>query len=734
MVFFAAAVGLLLNILFWGLGLSWLFTPRRWRMAWPLFTGLAGVGLQSAVVWLGVHLDLAGTTTYGRWSVLIPVVLLAVAWRRRRSAEWRAWARLSGVAVVMLVVLNCLIIPFASASKSLTSSSLGSCDAADYAAGARVLQDFAHSDRSGFIGLTEVVRVLSVDNFFDYWLYLNHFTPSALIALNGAITGLQPYQLVSLTGVVLLVLGIPLAFWLARSGFRLSPAGALIVSLVYGLSPLLWYAVAHTSLSQLIAAPAIAALTWCGLALWRSGARARHAFSVSGVLLLAYWSILGGYNFIVLVCLAPVGAFVLGQAVWSGRYGRLLRWGVGMIVPLGVVALAAPARVVGLVDRFRLFQQFDFGWKIPALSPEGWYGLVGSVTLSGYADSIRWTLSVLLLAGLLASLVWAAKRKQSAVYLAACLTVPILIGYVFLLLKGRAHGTNASYDAYKLFAVFYPGLLAAFSYGLIHLRSRRPFLRGAVALLAALVVGGNAYAAYRFAQRLENPPLLVDRSLVKVQSIEDMPEVKSVNLLVADFWSRLWANSFLLRKPHYFPSHTYEGRLNTELKGEWDLLGGLIAVNLPDRANYVPIEKHYTLVNTRSPYFVRARIGEGWYDGERLPRANLRWRWTKGNAELVIENPHERNLDIGFRFQARSMEPRILEIWIHGKRRRTVQLGTELNWVRVPSVVLPPGATTVEIRSPTPPLPAGPNDRRLLGFAAFGIEVNVRADPDPSDD
>jgi len=48
-------------------------------------------------------------------------------------------------------------------------------------------------------------------------------------------------------------------------------------------------------------------------------------------------------------------------------------------------------------------------------------------------------------------------------------------------------------------------------------------------------------------------------------------------------------------------------------------------------------------------------------------------------------------------------------------------------------VVLPPGLTAVEIRSPTPPLPAGPNDSRLLGFAAFGIEVNVRSDPDPSD-
>jgi hypothetical protein len=83
MVFFGAALGLLLNILFWGLGLSWLCTPRRWRLAWPVFTGLAGVGLQSAVVWFGVQMDWSGTESYGRWALLVPVGLLLLAWKLR---------------------------------------------------------------------------------------------------------------------------------------------------------------------------------------------------------------------------------------------------------------------------------------------------------------------------------------------------------------------------------------------------------------------------------------------------------------------------------------------------------------------------------------------------------------------------------------------------------------------------------------------------------------------------
>ena len=98
----------------------------------------------------------------------------------------------------MAATLALLVFPLSRASRDLTTNSLGSCDAADYAAGARVLQEFAHGDRGGFLGLTEVVKVASVDNFYDFWLRLNHFTPSALIALNDAVFGLEPYQVTGL--------------------------------------------------------------------------------------------------------------------------------------------------------------------------------------------------------------------------------------------------------------------------------------------------------------------------------------------------------------------------------------------------------------------------------------------------------------------------------------------------------------------------------------------------------
>lgn len=731
MVFYPVALALLLHIHFWGAGLAWLVTPRMWRRSWPLFAGLAGVGLQSAVVWAGAYANLRGTETYGRLAELLPAGLLAVAWWRHGSPGWKAWIRVAGVMVLMLVLLNGAIAPFASSSKALTTSSIGSCDAADYAAGARVLSEFARSDRDGFIGLTEVVRVHSVDNFFDYWLRLNHFTPSAIVALNGSVFGLQAYQLISIAVVVFLVLGIPVVFWLARFVLGFGAWASLFLAGIYGVSPLLAYAVGHASMSQLLAAPAIALVNGCAVVLWRASVSWRRLLSMTGLLALGFWLILGAYNFIVVVCLAPAFLYAMGQAVWNGQFVRLIRWVVGLIAPLALVSLLALDRVAGLLERFQLFQEYDFGWRIPMLSPEGWYGLVANVSLGGYATTIRWTLSILLGLAMLLALAFGAKRHGRQVYFVLCFTLPILAAYYYLILRGRAHGTNASYDAYKLLAVFYPGVLMALGFGLISWKRSGVAFRALAISLGAAVLVGNACGSYRIAARLQDPPLIVDRSLPKLQTIESMSQVTAVNMLITDFWSRLWANGFLLHRAQYFPTHTYEGRFNTALKGDWDLLGGLISVRLPEEGDFLPIEKPYSLVKVGSPYFLRAKLGDGWYDMERLARNNQHWRWTKGDAELIVENPQSRPLHVRFRFQARSLVERDLEIRVNGKRLRRVRIGTELAWVKVPSLTFPPGTTVVKLTSNLPAQPASATDHRLLGFAAYGIELDVKAEPDP---
>lgn len=736
MDYFLTAFGLLLHVVGWGAGAAVLLAPRRWRRFWPIFAPVAGMALQSLVVWLGAYADLAGTNAYGRWSELIPLALLIVAlWQNGRGAfakGLRAVGRLSALWLVMIVTLGFLTYPLSHASKALTTSSLGSCDAADYAAGARVLQEFSHHDRSGFIGLTRVVQVRSVDNFFDFWLRLNHFTPSALIALNGAVFGLAPYQIVSVFTAVLLVLSLPLVFWLARTLLGLSAGAALMAAACYGFSPLLWYAVYQVAIGQIIAAQAIALLTWCGVMLWRREPTWRAGLGFSGLLFVAYALILGAYNFILLVCWVPAIAYAGGLAIWTGAYARFARWVACMAVPLALAGVAFPQRVWGLAERFSLFRQYDFGWRIPLLTPEGWIGVVHGVTLRAVENSWRaiFAAAVIVLLGI--ALVRAARRRPRTAYLAICLSAPILVGYGFLVWRGLHLNTNASYDAYKLLSVFFPALLCVMLYWLTLLHARAAVVRGAALVLAVVVISFNLRAASDFITQMKAPPLIVDQGIVDVQRIESMPEVTSLNMRIPDFWTRLWANSFLLKRPQYFLTHTYEGRLNTPLTGEWDLNGGTLQVQLPETKEWIPFNPIFALVHTHGAHYVHASFGEGWYELERLPHSMTRWHWTKGDASFFLSNGQSRPLRFTMRLSLRSLVPRTVRFYLEGREVAKVDVSTQLSVVQTPPIVLPPGDFSIYLRSDQPAVPAGPGDSRLLGFAAYSIDLEVLSDKPPS--
>ena len=733
MVYFTAAFGLLLHVLFWGAGLALLIVPRPYHRYWTILVAPAGVALQSAVVWFGAYANLPGTDSYASWAEAIPVGLLAAALASaRRRWLWSGLRSVWGVGLAMAFALVVIVQPLATSSTRLTTASLGSCDAADYAAGARVLKEFARSDRTGFIGDTEVVRVQSVDNFYGFWLRLNHFTPSALNAFNASVLRLQAYKLTGVAAAVLLVLTMPLTFWLARDGLRLGPLASGVVALLYGVGPLNLYAVYHVAMGQLLAAQAIALLTWIGVALWREGAAWRRAWVWFGVLFLAYWMVLGSYNFILPVCLVPAVALAGGLAAWEGREQRLVRWLSVMLMPLAVCGLVFAERVLGLVERFRLFRQYDFGWRIPAFSPEQWWGLVKGADLAGYAPALRLLLSFALLGALIWALVRGGRGRAAAVTLVGCLTVPVFVGYAYLEIRGATRGTNASYDAYKLFSVFYPGVLAALCYWFV-LGARRVkwgARRLAVVALAALVVAGNALAVRRFQARMRNPPLIVDNSLVQLRSVERRAEVDSINMLIPDFWSRLWANAFLLHKPQYFAQHTYEGRLNTTLKGGWDLLGGVIDVMPAQAGNRIEINSFYSLVNTRSPDFLRAQFGDGWYEIEQLPADPVRWRWSRGDGEVILENPHPYPLVVRCRLHLRSVVPRDLRAWISGRMVSSQEIGTDPETHWLPDITLSPGRNVLSLRSSQPAVSPGVGDTRLLGFGVYAFDIYPQGEGD----
>ncbi len=726
MEYFLVVLVLILHLWVWGAGAAILLMPQPWRRHWPVFCAPMGLALQSAVVWAGAYANLAGTDVYARWSEVIPLLLLAGAlWRHGSAPMGRALSRYWALGLMTAVDACLLALPMALASRTLTTSSLGSCDAADYAAGARVLQEFARSDRSGFLGLTEVVRVASVDNFFDFWLRLNHFTPSALIAFNGAVFGWHPHEITGLMTVLLVATALPAVYWLARTVLRHTVGTSLWIAAIYGCSPITWYAVAHVAMGQLLAAQAIVFLTWAGLALWRGRLGWAQGGAMAGVLAVAYWLVLGSYNFIVVVCLVPALAYAGGGALLTGAWRKFGRWLVVMLAPLVVTGAVFAERTLGLVERFQLFGKYDFGWHIPVLSPEGWLGAVSGTGLSPMTGWVRLLLAVLLLVMLVAALARDFSRRSRTVFAALALTLPILAGYGYLQVRGALLGTNASYDAYKLLAVFFPAQLCGYFYWAGLTRSPRAGWRWTARTGIAVVTVLNLVVAFRFMDRMQSPPLIVDRALIQLQRIESMPRVTSLNMEIGDFWTRLWANAFLLKKPQYFRTHTYEGRINTELKGEWDLSDGMIAIATPRRGDSHALGRTFNLIRHASPYYLQAELGEGWYGRESLRRAERRWHWSQGNATLRVTNPQAEARTVTLRLWARSLAARELEVWRGDQCYGRMQITERMDESIVPGIVLPPGASTLRLVTRQEPTPGTEQDERVLGFAAYEIVLAV---------
>ena len=166
------------------------------------------------------------------------------------------------------------------------------------------------------------------------------------------------------------------------------------------------------------------------------------------------------------------------------------------------------------------------------------------------------------------------------------------------------------------------------------------------------------------------------------------------------------------------------------MRGEWDLNGGLVQVRLP--GSKAATSPYFSLVSTHDPFFLRATEVDGWYGLEEIARTGERWRWTQGVITTVIENPHYYPLLTTWHIQhVSSLEDRDFQMSLAGKPvgQTITAVGKKPRDIVVPSVLIPPGETSVQFSTSSPLTLAGNGDMRLLGFRIHGIQIEVHNGP-----
>lgn len=722
MMYFLFALGLVAHAFFWGAGPALLLLPGRWRpLFWSLAPGL-GFGLQSAVVWFVALAGGPGTEAYAGWSELLPLALLLSALKRvgREGIRTlgRALLRPAALLVValMLVSGSVFLTPMAVAGKGVTASSMGSCDHADYAAGARVLAEFSRDSREGMLGLRPAIEISSVGSFFDFWLRLNHFTPAALIAHASSLLGVEAYRLVSIFGAVAMVLNIPLVFLVARMVARLPWGWSGAAAALYALSPLGAYAVHQGALGQILAAQGIATIVIGAALAW-----GRREWRLVPIIAGALWLLAGSYNFILVVCLAQAGTWLVGRRLLQpSRFARFL--GALQVLALAFLLMGAVfwPRLSGIAERLVLLDRHDYGWSIPLGSWESWLGLVGDIRLGPvFGGDAPWL-------GPLCGLLWTFglvglwRRARQRALGPASLVLPVACGWMILAWQSL-HRANASYDAFKLISVFLPGLLA----GLVGVLPRRSRVeRYASGIFLGLVLAVCCARAWDFARFMSAPPLRVDKHLVGLQRLEALPEVSSLNVRIDDYWCRLWANAFLLRKQHFFSAPAYEGRVVSPLSAEWDLTHSILRTMPVAASDAVDLGMNFFVVRRSAVSTVALSFGPDWYAIER--NRTDQWRWSKGRGTIRIDNltSRDRPAQLNLNLQGAAAGENAMVV-LNGATVAQARLTDRREAIPVVAVSLRPGPNILELKPAGAAARKVAGDTRPLGVAVHQVELKL---------
>jgi hypothetical protein len=669
--------------------------------------------------WYCYEFELGGTDVYWPIIVLPPVVFLCLAFfiyrGRVKEGAKLIYGELAAPLLVGFIGFLIISIPLFTSVDGLTSISAGNNDIAHSAGISRYLKEFARSDTVGFLGQIDVFKKSAEKDYFG---------GSLSTAFASSMLSLEPYQLQSMSLHIFFLFSIFLVYALARDWFRYNRHAAIGITALYGLSPVMYYTIYHGYQGQMIATGLALCMFLVHFEAISNCQKISHYYTYFPLAVLLNWGVSLTYPQMLSFIYAPIAVYLLLVASYKRSRSLALRWIYFVLITLVITFILSPDRAKVLVSSLILKSRANFGWFIPWISPDTFFGLttMKNLSLQSHTGPMRYILSTPLIIIMALGFVNAYKADGKLFLLAGSSVFVIVIGYIILAFIGRIEGSWGGYKSYKLLSFFLPLVLLS---SLMLFRklefTLQDQIRDPLPLLLSMLVGCNLYSSYKISTQMSTFHRSVSKDMADLKNIENLSSVQSINILGTDWWDILWQANFVMRKKLYFQTTTYGGYFSSALMGEWDLerLGGaandILRIVGFDEGETIPVNSTYVL---RKAGALRALLGRGWYDSE----GGHRWTGKGSDVSSIIFQSPSDNLAIDLRAMYWPLDPNNrISIYLNGDKLVDC---FDNRFCYINDMILSRGPNALELRTSSPPAPPGTHDRRRLGYAFTAIVIS----------
>lgn len=163
--------------------------------------------------------------------------------------------------------------------------------------------------------------------------------------------------------------------------------------------------------------------------------------------------------------------------------------------------------------------------------------------------------------------------------------------------------------------------------------------------------------------------------------------------------------------------------------GNLTLLAAPAALESPTGEGYV-VRGPDELVYGSGRQKFTIEFADAWHPVERYN--NDYWAWSSGSAALAVNNPQTTPVLTRLRFTMTVNAPRNVRLRLNGTSLWAAEIGDRSSLsVTLNELVLPPGTSTLEFQTDTPPSLVG-SDPRLLAFRLQNLRVDVQRSLPPA--